>query len=193
MGTNVRIGVPVNSYTLSHSDQIVATIAKLPASTFGTHYTKEVALVIARHMNKAQGWAACLYLRSIAKAVGCTTRTVRNALRRLEDLGFIKTEHRKHDQIANWNLASIYRLGSAIMSIFRTPSTQRPAKSLTSSKQKQSNKDHALASSPVGKFAMFDHKRVIKTPEEWDACKKASQEHNRNALQKLKVMLRAQR
>ena len=53
MGTNVRIGVPVNSYTLSHSDQIVATIAKLPASTFGTHYTKEVALVIARHMNKA--------------------------------------------------------------------------------------------------------------------------------------------
>ncbi|MEH8165455.1 helix-turn-helix domain-containing protein [Aeromonas allosaccharophila] len=75
----------MNSYTLSHSDQIVATIAKLPASTFGTHYTKEVALVIARHMNKAQGWAACLYLRSIAKAVGCTTRTVRNALRRLED------------------------------------------------------------------------------------------------------------
>jgi DNA-binding transcriptional MocR family regulator len=183
----------VNSYTLSHSDQIVATIAKLPASTFGTHYTKEVALVIARHMNKAQGWAACLYLRSIAKAVGCTTRTVRNALRRLEDLGFIKTEHRKHDQIANWNLASIYRLGSVIMSIFRTPSTQRPAKSLTSSKQKQSNKDHALTSSPVGQFAMFDHKRVTKTPEEWEADKNACLENNKNALQKLKDMLRAQR
>lgn len=182
---------------LSHSDQIVATLAKLPLSTFGTSYTKEVALVLARHMNKTKGWSACLYLRSIAKAVGCTTRTVRNALRRLEALGFIKTEHRKHNQIDNWNLASVYRLGSALRALFnqffRTPSTQRPAKSLTSSKQKQSNKDHALASSSVGQFAMFDHKRVIKTLEEWDACKKASQEHNRNALQKLKDMLRAQR
>ena len=173
---------------LQHSDQLVATIAKQPVSTFGTHYTKEVALVIARHMNKAQGWAACLYLRSIAKAVGCTTRTVRNALRRLEDLGFIKTEHRKHDQIANWNLASVYRIGSALLALFRTPSTKRPAKSSTSFKQKQSNKDHAPVSSSVDKFAMFDRKRVTKTPEEWEASQKASQEHNRSALEKLKAL-----
>ncbi|WP_323965426.1 hypothetical protein [Aeromonas hydrophila] len=56
----------MNSYTLSHSDQLVATLAKQPVSTFGTHYTKEVALFIARHLNKAQGWAASLYLRTIA-------------------------------------------------------------------------------------------------------------------------------
>lgn len=183
----------MNSYTLSHSDQLVATLAKQPVSTFGTHYTKEVALFIARHLNKAQGWAASLYLRTIANGIGCTTRTVRNSLRRLESIGFFKTEFRKHDQIANWNLASVYRIGSALLALFRTPSTKHPAKSLTSSKQKQSNKDHAPVSSSVGKFAMFDHKRITKTQEEWEASKKASQENNRNALQKLKEMLRAQR
>ncbi|MGE6184607.1 helix-turn-helix domain-containing protein [Aeromonas media] len=178
---------------LSHSDQIVATLAKLPLSTFGTSYTKEVALVLARHMNKAKGWAACLYLRSIAKSVGCTTRTVRNALRRLEALGFIKTEHRKHDQIDNWNLASVYRLGSTLCSLFkqsfRTPSTQHPAKSSTSFKQKQSNKDHSRSSFSVSKFAMFDLQRVTRTPEEWEVCKKAGMEHNQSSLQKLKAML----
>ncbi|WP_421330237.1 hypothetical protein [Aeromonas veronii] len=187
------MGVPVNSYTLSHSDQLVATLAKQPVSTFGTHYTKEVALFIARHLNKAQGWAASLYLRTIAEGIGCTTRTVRNSLRRLEAIGFFKTEFRRHAQIANWNLASVYRIGSALLALFRTPSTKRPAKSLTSSKQKQSNKDHAPVSSSVDKFAMFDRKRVNRTSEEWEASKKASQEHNRSALQKLKDILRAQR
>lgn len=174
--------------SLSHSDQVVATLAKLPVSTFGTSYTKEVALVLARHMNKAKGWSACLYLRSIGNAIGCTTRTVRNALRRLEALGFIKTEHRKHDQIDNWNLASVYRLGSALLALFRTPSTRRPAKSLTSSKQKQSNKDHALASSPVNKFAMFDQRRAAMTQEDWEVSQQASQANNRNALAKLKAL-----
>ena len=174
--------------SLSHSDQVVATLAKLPVSTFGTSYTKEVALVLARHMNKAKGRSACLYLRSIGNAIGCTTRTVRNALRRLEALGFIKTEHRKHDQIDNWNLASVYRLGSALLSLFRTPSTQRPAKSLTSFKQKQSNKDRAPVSSSVGKFAMFDQKRAAMTPEDWEVSQQASQANNRNALAKLKSL-----
>ncbi len=178
----------MNSYTLSHSDQLVATLAKQPVSTFGTHYTKEVALFIARHLNKAQGWAASLYLRTIAEGIGCTTRTVRNSLRRLEAIGFFKTEFRKHAQIANWNLASVYRVGSALLALFRTPSTKRPGKSLTSSKQKQSNKDHALASSSVGKFAMFDRKRVNRTAEEWEASQKASQDHNRSALEKLKAL-----
>ncbi|WP_413927751.1 helix-turn-helix domain-containing protein [Aeromonas rivipollensis] len=173
---------------LSHSDQVVATLAKLPIATFGTLYTKEVALVLARHMNKAQGWSACLYLRSIAKAIGCTTRTVRNALRRLEALGFIKTEHRKHDQIDNWNLASVYRLGSALRALFRTPSTPRPAKSLTSSKQKQSNKERSPSSSSVGKFSMFDQKRAAMTQEDWEVSQQASQANNRNALAKLKAL-----
>ena len=79
--------------TLSHSDQIVATLAKLPIGTFGTSYTKEVALALAHHMNKAKGWSACLYLRTLAEAVGCTTRTVRNALRRLEALGSVSYTH----------------------------------------------------------------------------------------------------
>jgi len=172
--------------SLSHSDQIVATLAKLPVSTFGTPYTKEVALFIARHLNKAHDWATSLYLRTIAKGIGCTTRTVRNALRRLEIIDFYKTEFRKHDQIANWNLASVYRIGSALLALFRTPSTKHPAKSLTSSKQKQSNKDRAPVSSSVDKFAMFDRKRVHKTPEEWEASQKASQENNRSALERLK-------
>lgn len=178
---------------LTHSDHVVATLAKLPLSTFGTAYTKEVALILARHMNKAKGWSACLYLRTIAKAAGCTTRTVRNALRRLEALRFIKTERRKHDQIDNWNLASVYHLGAALRSLlnqsFRTPSTQRPAKSLTSFKQKQSNKDCPRSSFSVGKFAMFDPQRVARTPKEWEASKQAGMEHNRSALQKLKAML----
>ncbi|WOX54148.1 hypothetical protein R2E40_08515 [Aeromonas sp. CD] len=178
----------MNSYTLSHSDQLVATLAKQPVSTFGTHYTKEAALFIARHLNKAHGWAASLYLRTIADGIGCTTRTVRNSLRRLEAIGFFKTEFRKHAQIANWNLASVYRIGSALLVLFRTPSTKRPAKSSTSFKQKQSNKDHAPVSSSVGKFAMFDRKRVNRTPEEWEASQKASQEHNRSALEKLKAL-----
>ena len=174
--------------SLSHSDQIVATLAKLPVTTFGTAYTKEVALVLARHMNKIKDWSACLYQRYIANAVGCTTRTVRSAIRRLEAINFIDTEHRKHDKIDNWNLASVYRLGSALRALFRTPSKPFPAKSSTSFKQKQSNKDHAPVSSSVGKFTMFDRKRVTKTPEEWEASQKASQEHNRSALEKLKAL-----
>ncbi|MGL6487399.1 helix-turn-helix domain-containing protein [Aeromonas hydrophila] len=131
--------------SLSHSDQIVATLAKLPVTTFGTAYTKEVALFLARHMNKAQGWSACLYMRTIAKGVGCTVRTVRNALRRLEESQILETEHRKHAQVDNWNLASVYKLGAAVRSLcersFRTPSKRRPAKSFDFSKQRQSNKD----------------------------------------------------
>lgn len=175
--------------TLSHSDQIVATLAKLPIGTFGTSYTKEVALALAHHMNKAKGWSACLYLRTLAATVGCTTRTVRNALRRLESLGFIQTVHRKHDQIANWNLASVYKLGQAVLSLFRTPSKPLPAKSLTSSKQRQSNKDRSCFSSPVDKFAMFGQERANRTPDDWEARKQEGVEHNRGVLQKLKSLL----
>lgn len=174
--------------SLSHSDQIVATLAKLPVTTFGTAYTKEVALVLARHMNKIKGWSACLYQRYIANAVGCTTRTVRTAIRRLEAINFIDTEHRKHDKIDNWNLASVYRLGAALRALFRTPSKSFPAKSSTSFKQKQSNKDRVPVSSSVDKFAMFDHKRAAMTQEDWETSQQASQANNRNALQKLKAL-----
>lgn len=169
--------------TLSHSDQIVATLAKLPIGSFGTSYTKEVALALAHHMNKAKGWSACLYLRTLAATVGCTTRTVRNALRRLESLGFIQTVHRKHDQIANWNLASVYKLGQAVLSLFRTPSKPLPAKSLTSSKQKQSNKDPARSSSSGQSTSC-----TVRSPEEWANRKQAGMEHNRNALEKIKAL-----
>lgn len=174
--------------SLSHSDQIVATLAKLPVTTFGTAYTKEVALVLARHMNKIKDWSTCLYQRYIANAVGCTTRTVRTAIRRLEAINFIDTEHRKHDKIDNWNLASVYRLGSALRALFRPPSKPFPAKSSTSFKQIQGNKDRAPVSSSVDKFAMFDHKRAAMTQEDWETSQKASQANNRNALQKLKAL-----
>ena len=175
--------------TLSHSDQIVSTLAKLPIGTFGTSYTKEVALALAHHMNKAKGWSACMYLRTIAEAVGCTIRTVRNALRRLESLKFIQTKHRKHDQIANWNLASVYKLGSALLSLFRTPSKAVPGKSSTSSKQIQSNNDRARFSSSVNKFAMFDQERAHRTPEDWEARKQASIEGCKRAAGLLAAML----
>lgn len=184
---------------LSHSDQIVTALAGESVSSFGTSSTKEVALVLARHMNKTKGWSACLYLRTIAQAVGCTTRTVRNALRRLEALGFIRTEHRKHDTLENWNLASVYRMGDKLCSmfnqLFRTPGKQVPGKPLASSKQKQSDKENAR----VGKFssgktkATYSHvdlERLSKTPEDWEREQATCIEHNRNALQKIMDMLR---
>ncbi|WP_370554449.1 hypothetical protein [Edwardsiella tarda] len=172
---------------LSHSDQIVATLAKLPWSTFGTSYTKEVALLPTRHMNNAKGWSACLYLRSIAKVVGCTTHTVRNALRRLEALGFIKTEHQKHDQIDNWNLASVYRLGSTLRSLFNqsfhTPSTRLNLRLLLD-RNKVTRITPALRSLWISSPCS-----IARTPEEWEASKQARMEHNRSVLQKLKTML----
>lgn len=168
---------------LRHSDQIVTAFAKIPVSTYGTHFTKDVALFLADHMNKAKDWSACLYLNTIAKAVGCTVRTVRNALRRLEGLGIIKTTHRKHDQIANWNLASVYKLGSAIISLFRTPGTGFPAKSLTSSKQKQSNSDHSRFTA-AGQTVSC----TVRTPDEWEVCKQEGIQHNKSALERIKAM-----
>ena len=187
----------MNLTTLSHSDQIVATLAKLPCSTFGTHATKEVALVIARHMNKTKGWSACLYLRTIAQAVGCTTRTVRNALRRLEALGFIRTEHRKHDTLENWNLASVYRMGDKLCSmfnqLFRTPGKQVPGKPLASSKQKQSDKEKVRPSMFAGRkrkeLAQFDPERLTKTPEDWAKEQAEGIEHNRKVLERIRGML----
>lgn len=187
----------VRSQSLNHSDHIVATIAKLPVSAFGTYTAKEVALVIARHMNKPKGWSACLYLRTIAQAVGCTTRTVRNALRRLEALGFIRTEHRKHDTLENWNLASVYRMGEKLCSmfnqLFRTPGKQVPGKPLASSKQKQSDKENARPSMFAGRrrkeLAQFDPERLMKTPEDWAKEQVEGIEHNRKVLERIRGML----
>ena len=177
---------------LQHSDQLVATIAKLPMSTFGTPRVKEVALVLAKSLNKAQGWSIVMRVKTIAAKAFCSPRTVQRALKVLETSGLFQVIRRKHATVEDFNFASVYKLGPALRSLFNqlvtTPCHGSRGKSLTSSKQKQSNKDHALASSSVGKFAMFDHKRVTKTPEEWEASQKASQEHNRSALEKLKAL-----
>lgn len=196
----------VRSQSLNHSDHIVATIAKLPVSAFGTYTAKEVALVLARHMNKPKGWSACLYLRTIAQAVGCTTRTVRNALRRLEALGFIRTEHRKHDTLENWNLASVYRMGEKLCSmfnqLFRTPGKQVPGKPLASSKQRQSDKESArerknysnrrTSVRQSGKaYAHVDTERLTKTPEDWAKEQAEGVASQRRALERLQAMLKA--
>lgn len=183
---------------LSHSDQIVTALAGEPVSSFGTSSTKEVALVLARHMNKTKGWSACLYLRTIAQAVGCTTRTVRNALRRLEALGFIRTEHRKHDSIENWNLASVYRMGDKLCSmfnqLFRTPGQQVPGKPLASSKQKQSDKESARERKNYSKsgkaYAHVDTERLTKTPEDWAKEQAEGLASQRRALERLQAMLK---
>lgn len=188
----------MNVTALSHSNQIVSTLAGFPIATFGTAYTKEVALVLARHMNKPKGWSACLYLRTIAEAVGCTTRTVRNALRRLEALGFIATEHRKHDSIDNWNLASIYRMGDKLRSmfnqLFRTPSKPVPGKPLASYKQRESNKERAAkrvspSRSNASRFSLMDQERLSKTSEDWAQEKASGIEHNKGVLERIKGML----
>lgn len=100
--------------TLSHSDQIVATLAKLPLSTFGSPRTKEVMIAIASHMNKAKNWTAWPSVPSIAEKVGCCVRTVRYALRRLEAINFIDTTERKRESDPRMNTSSLYTLGSAL-------------------------------------------------------------------------------
>jgi len=103
--------------TLSHSDQIVATLAKLPLSTFGSPRTKEVMIVIASHMSKAKNWAAWPSIPTIAAKVGCCVRTVRYALRRLEAINFIDTTERKRESDPRMNTSSLYTLGSALRSL----------------------------------------------------------------------------
>lgn len=102
---------------LQHSDQIVATLAKLPLSTFGSPCTKEVMLVIASHMHKAKNWAAWPSVPTIADKVGCCVRTVRYSLRRLETMNFLDTQERKRDSDPRMNTSSIYRLGAALRSL----------------------------------------------------------------------------
>ncbi|MFG0873448.1 helix-turn-helix domain-containing protein [Aeromonas media] len=103
--------------TLSHSDQIVATLAKLPLSTFGSPRTKEVMIVIASHMSKAKNWAAWPSVPTIAEKVGCCVRTVRYALRRLEVINFIDTQERKRESDPRMNTSSLYTLGAALRSL----------------------------------------------------------------------------
>lgn len=103
--------------TLSHSDQIVATLAKLPLSTFGSPRTKEVMIAIASHMSKAKNWAAWPSVPTIAAKVGCCVRTVRYALRRLEAISFIDTQERKRASDPRMNTSSLYTLGAALRSL----------------------------------------------------------------------------
>lgn len=103
--------------TLSHSDQIVATLAKLPLSTFGSPRTKEVMIAIASHMSKAKNWAAWPSVPTIAAKVGCCVRTVRYALRRLEAISFIDTQERKRVSDPRMNTSSLYTLGAALRSL----------------------------------------------------------------------------
>ncbi|MFM5147326.1 helix-turn-helix domain-containing protein [Aeromonas rivipollensis] len=103
--------------TLSHSDQIVATLAKLPLSTFGSPRTKEVMIAIASHMSKAKNWAAWPSVPTIAAKVGCCVRTVRYALRRLEAINFINTKERKRESDPRMNTSSLYTLGAALRSL----------------------------------------------------------------------------
>lgn len=177
---------------LQHSDQLVATIAKLPVTTFGSPRIKEVALVLANSLNKAQGWSIVMRVKTIAVKACCSPRTVQRALKCLESLELFQVVRRKHATIEDFNFASVYKLGPALRSLFNqlvtTPSHGDRGKSSTSFKQKQSNKDRAPSSSSVGKFAMFDQKRAAMTQEDWEASKKASQENNRNALAKLKSL-----
>lgn len=110
-------GITMSATILQHSDQIVATLAKLPLSTFGSPRTKEVMIAIAGHMSKAKNWAAWPSVPTIAEKVGCCVRTVRYALRRLEAINFIDTQERKRESDPRMNTTSLYTLGAALRSL----------------------------------------------------------------------------
>ncbi|RDD51415.1 hypothetical protein [Aeromonas sp. ARM81] len=196
---------------LQHSDQLVATIAKLPMSTFGTPRVKEVALVLAKSLNKAQGWSIVMRVKTIAAKAFCSPRTVQRALKVLETSGLFQVIRRKHATIEDFNFASVYKLGPALRSLFNqlvtTPSHGSRGKSLTSSKQKQSNKNNAPSSFSAQRTyfknkatqgkpsvcpAPFDHKRVTQTHEERESLRqegiRLARESAQRGLEKLMAM-----
>ncbi|WP_143245336.1 helix-turn-helix domain-containing protein [Aeromonas veronii] len=187
--------------TLSHSDQIVATLAKLPINTFGTRSTRDVALVIASCLNKAQDWAITLCVKTIAAKSAYSPRTVQRALKKLEEIDFFNVFRRKHPENERFNFPSVYKLGHAVRSLFsQLVTTSRhgcQGKSLNSLNpldllQGQNyKKDPARENvnsekkkkSPVAKV---DTARLNRTPEQWEARKQEAMAHNSNALEELK-------
>lgn len=187
--------------TLSHSDQIVATLAKLPINTFGTRSTRDVALVIASCLNKAQDWAITLCVKTIAAKSAYSPRTVQRALKKLEEIDFFNVFRRKHPENERFNFPSVYKLGPAVRSLFsQLVTTSRhgcQGKSLNSLNpsdllHKQNyKKDPARENvnsdkkkkSPVAKV---DTARLNRTPEQWEARKQEAMAHNSNALEVLK-------
>ncbi|MNQ69308.1 hypothetical protein D3C85_838970 [compost metagenome] len=71
--------------TLTDSDQLVITLAKVPTGTFGAYSTKETASVLAQSLNKDAGWAIALWVKTIADKAKYASRTVQRALKRLGD------------------------------------------------------------------------------------------------------------
>ncbi|HAT2712727.1 TPA: hypothetical protein I8303_001436 [Aeromonas hydrophila] len=188
--------------TLSHSDQIVATLAKLPINTFGTRSTRDVALVIASCLNKAQDWAITLCVKTIAAKSAYSPRTVQRALKKLEEIDFFNVFRRKHPDNERFNFPSVYKLGSAVRSLFnQLVTTSRhgcQGKSLNSLNpldplqgQNYKKEDRARENvnndkkkkSPVAKV---DTARLHRTPEQWEARKQEAMAHNSNALEVLK-------
>ncbi|MFM5598224.1 hypothetical protein ACET7H_00970 [Aeromonas veronii] len=188
--------------TLSHSDQIVSTLAKLPVSVFGgSRSTQTIAITIASCLNKAQDWSIALCVKTIAAKSFYSSRTVQRALKKLEEIDFFDIFRRKHPDNAQYNFPSVYKLGSALRSLFSqrdTTSRQEcQANSLNSLKSldllhKQNyKKDRARENvnndkkkkSPVAKV---DTARLHRTPEQWEACKQEAMAHNSNALEALK-------
>ncbi|WP_170107561.1 helix-turn-helix domain-containing protein [Photobacterium indicum] len=70
-----------------HSDQLVAAAQKTDLSI----PVKALLLEICSRANKSRGWTLFPSLKSLADAMGRTTRSVRTYLRELEKLGYIKT------------------------------------------------------------------------------------------------------
>ncbi|MGN5146105.1 hypothetical protein [Aeromonas veronii] len=188
--------------TLSHSDQIVSTLAKLPVSMFGgSRSTQTIAITIASCLNKAQDWSIALCVKTIAAKSFYSSRTVQRALKKLEEIDFFDIFRRKHPDNAQYNFPSVYKLGSALRSLFSqrdTTSRQEcQANSLNSLKSldllhKQNyKKDRARENvnsdkkkkSPVAKV---DTARLHRTPEQWEARKQEAMAHNSNALEALK-------
>lgn len=187
---------------IAHSDQIVAVLAKMPISTFGSPAIQRVAIQIAASLNKAQGWAFSLPVKYFAKKAECAPRTVQRALQTLTKLKFFEVEYRKAPHDTKLNLTSVYRLGSALRAICEQlvtrgrsgdrgslkPNTDRPTRKI-SAPAKSVFKKQTRPSKAAGPTC------TVRTPEEWQAIQQEgiqlAQEAHTRAMAKMAQWLGA--
>lgn len=193
--------------TITHSDQIVAVLAKMPISTFGSPSVQRVAIQIAASLNKAQGWAFSLPIKYFAKKAECAPRTVQRALQSLTKLQFFEVEYRKDPHDAKFNLSSVYRLGSALRSICEQlvtrgrsgdrgslkPNKDRPTRKIPAPANSVSQKPTRKPYGPSKPSKAVGPTATVRTPEEWEARRlegiALAQESHKRAMAKMAAMM----
>lgn len=192
-----------------HSDQIVAVLAKMPISTFGSPTIQRVAIQIAASLNKAQGWAFSLPVKYFAKKAECAPRTVQRALQALTRLKFFEVEYRKDPHDPKLNLASVYRLGSALRAICEQlvtrgrsadrgslkPDKDKPTRKISARANSVSQKASKAPRRPTKPSKTTGPSVTIRTPEEWESLRQAgielARESSHRAMAKMAEWMKA--